>query len=407
MKRKIIALLLVVMFSVILSGCNVNRAELISYANSNDTVYLNIDTDDVKYNQAFLDFTAELFKNIDEGDNRLLSPLSIYLALSMLTNGARDNTLSELESVLGMLNYELNSYCYYLATQLENKDAKAIIANSIWINNDSPFSADTNFLNTNAMYYKAEIYRDAFSHKRAVKNINAWVNNNTQGLISKITDSIDPLTVMMLINTLYFDSKWQREYNSYTKYPFNSDNGQTNSVDFFLDTQQGYYSSDNAKAFKVSLKDDYYFLGILPDVNDIDNYMTLFDGNELYSLINNFNLMEVKIRIPKFSYDYSINLNQSLSSMGIIDAFDPYNARFGGLGVINDNLYVSDVIHKTTIELTRGGVKAAAVTKIGMKATSAPHSDSLIELYLDRPFIYAIMNGKTDTPLFIGSVKNL
>ena len=127
-------------------------------------------------------------------------------------------------------------------------------------------------------------------------------------------------------------------------------------------------------------------------------------------LVNNIQNEKTFTIIPKFTYDYEIKLNQTLMDMGISSAFDPKTADFSGMYEENDyvnDVHISDVIHKTHIEMGEKGTKAAAVTAVIMKngATAAPEEPK--EVICDRPFVYAIVDGSTMLPVFIGSISTI
>lgn len=129
-------------------------ADLISYASNTEPDITNIDISDDKYSSAFLDFSAELISQINEDKNILLSPLSIYLALSMLANGAEGDTLSQIENALGLTLQELNSYCYYIINSMKDREKSTLnSSNSLWINKDYNVEVNDDYLEANALYY--------------------------------------------------------------------------------------------------------------------------------------------------------------------------------------------------------------------------------------------------------------
>ena len=166
-----------------------------------------------------------------------------------------------------------------------------------------------------------------------------------------------------------------------------------------------YYYSDKADAIRVAMEDDYYFLGILPHENNIDEYLSTFNGEELYNLTSqSITTHDIYWRLPRLEYAYDVSLTDALKAMGMTDAFDENKSDLSRLSDRED-LYVKDVMHKTRIELDKSGIKAAAVTAIVCVTTSMPMNIKYI--YLDRPFVYAIMDSKTNTSIFIGAVKYL
>ena len=164
----------------------------------------------------YYSFTTELFsKSHKNGENTLISPLSVYLALSMLTNGAEENTLAQLEEILGMSSDELNLFVKSYMSSLPNTTySKMKIANSVWFRDAESFKVNDSFLQTNANYFSADIYKAPFNQS-TVNDINSWVKEKTDGMIDKIVNEISETTVMYLINALSFEAEWENQYLEY------------------------------------------------------------------------------------------------------------------------------------------------------------------------------------------------
>ncbi len=164
---------------------------------------------DDAFKNSSADFAIRLFqKTRDDSKNSLISPLSVMLALSMTANGAKGETLAQTESLLGgdIPMETLNEYLYsYINALPSEKTAKLNVANSIWFR-DNGFTAENTFLQKNADYYGAAVYKSAFDVK-TLRDINNWVKKNTDGMIEKIIDDLDPDAVMYLINTVLFDAE--------------------------------------------------------------------------------------------------------------------------------------------------------------------------------------------------------
>jgi serpin B len=127
-------------------------------------------------------------------------------------------------------------------------------------------------------------------------------------------------------------------------------------------------------------------------------------GEELQGLLDNKKYGEVECELPKFTYEYQINLNQILQDMGMDTAFGN-GADFSKMAdCAYGNLYIGDVVHKTYIEVDENGTKAAAITGVGMT------TESVVEKYyvrLDRPFVYMIVDNETELPIFIGTLMDV
>ena len=219
MKKSIIAIIICMIMTAVLvfnSGCSfsVGAADLMEGVNAK-TVTGKTTDDAFIYSSA--NFAVELFKkSLAQGENSLISPLSAMLALAMTANGADTQTKTEMEAVLGGglsvedLNLYLNTYVKNLPT---DDKYKLGIANAIWFKDDGSLDVNPDFLQANADYYDAAAYKAPFDDQ-TLTDINNWVKNNTDGMIEKILDEIDPDMVMYLINAVMFDAEWQSQYDT-------------------------------------------------------------------------------------------------------------------------------------------------------------------------------------------------
>ncbi|MFW5779933.1 MAG: serpin family protein [Bacillota bacterium] len=408
--KKVFVFILVVALSFVFISCqDPITAELLSYASEIEPDLSGFDKSDEKYLDSFVSFSSSIFKKQDGDENILISPMSLYIALSMLANGANNDTLAQLEDALGLCVEDINDYCYSLLSAFSDRaDSIMDVNNSLWLNNAHPTTVEDEFLETNALYYNMDVYRDNLTSPEGLENMNRWIDEKTNGMIKQAVKELDPLTVLLILNTLYFESAWAHGKYSYTNYDFTDANGDTSSQKFISGkTKSGYSSTGSADAVRIYLDDGYYFLGILPKENDIDSYIENFDKEELAALSGSLDYgVQVFWRLPAFSYDYDFSFVDVLEEMGVVDVFEGGAADLSRLGHVDGaNIFVKDIFQKTRIELDNKGIKAAAVTVIVGEAESAPSETKY--LYFDRPFVYAIMDSQTNTPLFMGAVKYL
>ncbi|MFA6866254.1 MAG: serpin family protein [Clostridia bacterium] len=412
MKRfeKLFVIVFVVIFSsILLVSCTGIKADKVSKEKKiMSTENLNSNLLSEKNQNSLLGFSGEIInRNYKKDTNLLISPISIYLALAMLTNAANGETLTQMLTSLGCDQEEINTYCGYLySLYAENPDNIDVvgIANSIWYNeNNLGYTPKDSFLDINSTYYGAEIYKADFTKKRTVTDINNWVDNKTNGNIDKIISSIDPMVIMYLINTLSFENQWDTYFSSTEKGNFTNFDGKNVNAKYIKDKLLTYYDSGKALAFSYPFKNRRFsFLGILPN-GDINTYLSEFDGEELANLLKNQKGSNVTARVPCFSYKYDTSLNESLIGMGMSSMFN--NADFSnGWDVDVGEVKVADILHKTFIEVDKNGLKAAAATKVEMRCTSGEliGVSGNITINLDRPFMYAIMDMQYNVPLFIG-----
>jgi len=359
------------------------------------------------------DFSVDLFKNAyTKGENSLISPTSVYLALAMTANGADGKTLTEFETLLGKYGInikDLNAYYNTLSQKLlKDNNGKLAIANSIWYSQDIDVKLD--FLQTNADYYNASAYKADLNDPNTITDINNWVKLNTGNTIDKIIDKTDHLTVMNLINATYFEDKWMNVYGPETvrKDDFKLSNGKEESVDFMNSEETVFLKDDKAEGFTKSYENGKYsFVALLPNENiSIDNYIASLSGDSFINILKNQSKDNVITSLPKFKSESKINLVKPLRQMGLKECFDSSTANFTKM--INnspDDIYVDSILHKTFISVDTEGTKAAAVTKVDIKAGSAMN-ESIHKIILNRPFVYAIIDNTTNLPIFMGTMMN-
>ena len=364
---------------------------------------------------ATADFGVRLFKtSIEEGENTLISPLSVLYALAMTANGADGETLAQMEQVLGMDVDNLNSYMLaYLELLPESKDYKMSLANSIWFKDDPNFAVEQSFLQTNADYYGAGAYKAAFDEGTR-NDINSWVKEHTDGMIPEIIDEIPDEAIMYLVNALAFDAKWADEYEEHQirEGRFTMEDGTRQDVDMMHSEEYTYLEDDLATGFIKYYKDrKYAFVAMLPNEGvSVSQYVDSLTGEHLRELLNNPQDLTVFASIPKFEMEYDIEMSEVLQEMGMTDAFDWRVADFSRLGTYNVdgmNICINRVLHKTFISVSEQGTRAGAATAVEMVAEGAMEIVEFKEVVLDRPFVYMLIDCETNLPFFIGTMMNV
>lgn len=357
------------------------------------------------------DFAIKLFKqSADKNENSMVSPLSVMIALSMTANGADNNTLAQMEKLLGgsLGIDDLNQYLSAYISRLHNsKKAKMSIANSIWFHNQKKrLTVKDEFLKTNASFYNANIYSSPFDNS-TLKDINTWVSKKTDGLIKDILKEIPEDVVMYLINALVFDAEWQKIYNKNRVYEdtFHSNDGDQ-TVTMMRSKEIKYLKDKKATGFIKPYADGYSFVALMPNEGvAIEDYIKSLKGSSFIKTVSNPKEGVVNAAMPKFSSEYRLEMIEVLKALGMTDAFDGDTADFSRLGHSPEgNLYVSNVIHKTYIKVDERGTKAGAATVVEVTPSSAKAEERYYTVTLDRPFVYAVIDNETNLPLFIGTV---
>ncbi|MEH2045973.1 serpin family protein [Nostoc sp.] len=353
---------------------------------------------------------SEVLKN-DRGEtNIFISPSSVAIALAMTYNGASGSTQQAMAKTLelqGMNLPEINSsYAAVLKQLLDNSDTKVQlkIANSLWANQDVSFAPD--FLKRTQDFYQAKVSNLNFKDAAASSIINNWVKENTNGKITKIVEQIEPSQVLFLINAIYFKGNWSNEFDKKqtASYPFYITSGRQKQQPMM--SQEGdyrYYESENFQAVSLPYGKDgkISFYIFLPKKNsNLKAFYQTLNVENWEKWMTQFNNQKGFIRLPRFKTDYDITLNDALKTLGMGEAFSN-KANFSGMG---KNFAISQVKHKTFVEVNEEGTEAAAATSVGIVATSLRQEPEPFRMIVDRPFFCAIRDNQTGNILFMGSI---
>ena len=412
------AFLAAVLAAVSFSGCvsAVKSENLVDNIKPNPVpVYNRIDEGQ---SAAVAQFSAQLLNKLSDGDkNVVYSPLSVLYALAMTANGAEGETLAQMETVFGMPLDQLNGYLHSVVNLLPSDEGYDFdIANSIWIKNDEDkFTVNEDFLTTVKSYYDAGVFTAEFDEK-TLKDINNWVTQKTNGQIQNVLDRIDENAVMYLINALNFEADWLNDYNEYdvSDGTFTKADGTMQDAEFMYKRENGYLSDEDTQGFIKYYKDrKYAYVALLPEAGvNIDDYIASLDGEKLTNLLNTADMaQEVETAIPKYETTYDTEMSEIFKALGMTDAFDSRLADFSKMGtaqVEGENICINRIIHKAFIRVAEKGTQAGAATVVEMIAEGAMMIENPPkEVYLNRPFVYMIIDPQTKLPLFMGAVYEI
>lgn len=363
-----------------------NVSEEKTYVNSQQTRLIN---------DSYFKIVGNIYK---EKENMIYSPASLYMALSLLSEGSTGASYNELVDYLGVNNLEelrkLNKDLYE-NNYYKNKNGEGKIANSIWVKNGSNINLD--YVKRLEESYYAESFKADFSNENDKDNIIRWINNNTNDFLKLTKDNytIDSSISLLLLNTIYFNNKWSE--------PFDKSLTRKDTFYSYKNDVEVYFMKHSVESVYASSDDyemvyDYFHNG-----NKIC-YLLPSEGKNVKDYLN-VNFMEQKwervilnITVPKFKYITKFDLNNTLESVGVKSIFK------GGLDNIELGLRVSKIKQVAGIELSEEGVKAAAVTSID-GPTSVEPIDKKVNIKLNRPFIYYILDSN-NTILFSGVMNN-
>jgi serpin B len=351
---------------------------------------------------------SEIFQQ-NSSQNIFVSPTSVAIALAMTYNGANGSTQQAIAQTLefqGMSLDEINQAQLALNQILTNPDPKVqlTIANSLWAREGINFKPD--FLQRNKDFYQAQITNLNFNKPNAVSTINNWVNQNTKGKIPTIIDRISPNVVLYLINAIYFKGSWTDEFpkNATKERPFTLLNGTRKQHP--LMSQFGrfrYYENESFQAISLPYGTGRMSMYVfLPKPNvTLQSFYSNLTLENWEQWIKQFRSREGSISLPRFKLEYDISLKQTLAALGMGIAFQD---RANFTGMTSTPVNINEVKHKTFVEVNEEGTEAAAVTSVGIRATSAMPVDEPFNMVVDRPFFVAIRDNQTGTLLFMGSI---
>ena len=352
---------------------------------------------------AMSDFGVQLLqKAAKPGENCLISPLSAYLALSMAANGAAGQTLTQMETALGMDLAALND----AAKALMASDETLHLANAIWFRDDPSLQVSDDFLSACGDAYQSWAEAVPFDD-RTLAQINQWVAQQTNNMIPSLLSELPDDLQLLLANALCFEAKWESPYREQNLRDgfFTTEGHESRQVEMMSSTEMTYLKDADSSGFLKPYEGGRYAFGaLLPNAGlSMEKYLSGLSGERLRTLLDGAEAHKVDAQMPAFTSDTAVTLNNALQAMGMTDAFDPDIADLSAMGSSGvGNLFISSVLQKTHIEVDAQGTKAAAVTAITVATCAAPNPDDPIVIRLDRPYVYFILDLEQNVPIFIG-----
>jgi serpin B len=256
----------------------------------------------------------------------------------------------------------------------------------------------------NVAFFNAVVTALDFSDAGAADTINAWVEEKTHGKIDTIVEPpIHPLTVMFLINAIYFKGTWTYEFDpdDTREATFHTGSGQDKTVEMMnLSGELPYLETEDFQAVRLPYGYELFSMTVLLPKGErsADDLMTGFNQENWNNWMDGFATEDISLSLPKFEIEYKLKLNDILIALGMQDAFDPLQADFTGIRATGE-LYISEVKHKTYVKVNEEGTEAAAVTSVEVKELSARPP-----MVVDRPFLFVIHDSHSRALLFMGKI---
>lgn len=368
-------------------------------------------------------FSTDLYAILARTEGNLVfSPYSAAVALAMTRNGAAGETLDQMSAVLhadqaGDLDAGLNAIDQALATRPgeykwfeKTVNLELATANRLWGQRGYPFHDA--FLDTLAANYGAGMrlvdYIKATEDAR--RAINAWVSDQTRERIPELIPEgvLNSDTRLVLTNAIYLNAPWMHRFNkdATAPGPFTRLDGSTVEAQLMhLSEELRYAKGTGFQAVELPYVDgSLSMLVIVPDSGDFADFQSTFNADTLATIVSDLKTAQVKLGFPRFEYRTQASLKDALKEMGMPIAFEGGLADFSAMSPDGKNLFIQDVIHEAFIAVDEDGTEAAAATAVVVGRTSAPVD--VVELTVDRPFLYAIRDNETGAILFLGRVTD-
>lgn len=345
-------------------------------------------------------------KLIDGEDSAVVSPVNIYMALSLLAECTDGDSRKEILDVLGVSSVEQlreQSKRIWLFNNRDDESGRSLMANSIWLSSGFPAKQPCADILKNDHY--ASSFCGDFTDGNYILALKQWLSDQTNGLLdSQINDlSISPSTTAAIISTLYYKTRWQEVYNNICTGVFNGKSGKKD-CEFNTKTNASYiYKGEGFTAYRDDLSDRNKMWFFLPDEDktaadilktDILSYINSDGESKIY---------RVTVSMPDFDVSYNDSIIKKLEELGIKTCMTGA-ADFSPL--LDGEHYLDEMIHAARFKADKDGVEGAAYTIMAIDECEAEYID--IEDYdftLDRPFIFVVENN--GTPLFVGCVNDL
>lgn len=347
-------------------------------------------------------------------ENRLYSPLNVYMALAMTAEISDGETRQQILDLIGadsMESLRKQANSVWNANYSDDGAVTSILASSLWLNEGITFNEK--IINTLATNYYASSYQGRMGSEEVNNALRKWLNEQTGGMLNEqISDiELDSQTVMALATTIFYQAKWYSDFeeSKTVQGVFHSPTGDV-TCDFMnrKEYDELYFWGDNFSAVGKSLANSGKMYFILPDENvSVDD---LFSDNEAMSFMSSnsgwskYKKLNVNLSVPKFDVSSEQDLKAGLQNLGVKNCFDETKSDFSSLCKnYNDPIAISKIEHGVRVAVDEEGVTATAYTVEFMAGSAMPTEDE-VDFILDRPFIF-IITSDDGMPLFTGVVN--
>ena len=362
--------------------------------------------------EPFFTATMREFLSGPEGENRLYSPLNVYLALGMLAEISGGESREQILDLLGAESIEAlrdQAKAVWNAQYRDDGATASILASSLWLDEALSFSEEP--LKTLADTYYASSYLGQLGSEESNQALRQWLNDQTGGLLEdQIQEiSLDPETILALATTLYYKAGWDVEFHEHNtcQETFYGTQGELSCQFMHGSFQETYYWGDTFTAVGQKMANDGGTMWlILPD-EGVSIQEMLEQEETMRFLLSNGQWdrrkdMKVHLSMPRLDVSGNADLGQGLRNLGVTEVFAQQRADFSPLGLPAGEAWLSQVSHGVRVKADEEGVEAAAYTLMLME-NAEPPSEEEVSFTLNRPFVFAITS-EDGLPLFTGTV---
>ena len=367
--------------------------------------------------------SAELSKNIGN-ENFVCSPYSVWLQLAALINAtdAKDqDALLKALSISGISIEDINRASSRMLYGLTKQDYKEIIqkntnsglqyndplkiANAIFVNNDVTINKD--FAQKFMDFYRGNSINVNFKSKDAVRAVNDWASQQTEGLITDMIQEFDPETISVIANAIYYSNKWEWEFKpeNTSKDVFHSKEGDKNAFYMLREGDgQVYYEDDKVQAMPLRFGNGGGMYIILPKSGDATGFLSSMTTDYFNKIQGESTQSSGKLLLPRFSIESDMkDLKDVLIAMGV-PLYDETSAPLTGLIQEDMPIYLSDTFQKAVIKVDEKGTTAAAITVSIACGSAMPEPTKPFEMICNKPFVFILED--SGQILFTGIVNN-
>lgn len=362
---------------------------------------------------AFFAASIGQFLSGAEGENRVYSPLNVYMALAMLAELTGGNSREQILDLLGSGSIEAlreQAGALWNANYCDDGATTSVLASSVWLNENVSFVQET--MDTLAETYYASSYQGTMGSAEFNQALRDWLNEQTGGLLEEQAGQIemDPDTILALATTVYFRAKWADEFSESRTEPdvFHAPGGDVTCDFMHQSVLQLYCWGDRFSAVTVPFGNSGGMRFLLPDEGvGVDELLR--DGQVMEFLLTPeyeweaSRSLTVNLAVPKFDVTSQLELKEGLKALGVTDVFDGSVSDFSPMTEDTDEIFVSKVQHDARVTIDEEGCTAAAYTVMAMLGGGALPEEE-IDFVVDRPFLFAI-TGADGLPLFVGVVN--